>query len=131
MPRDPVARRRSSSVLAGLAVFVIVSLAGADWLGRQPTRWTAATAVAVLPAQGDRFAANDSRQAVTVVLTATPSNLRELNRHQVAERRQLNLYRRRLQALLRAHHLVERRLLLVFDFAVPAPVAPIPTPFPF
>jgi hypothetical protein len=64
MPRDPVARRRSSSVLAGLAVFVIVSLAGADWLGRQPTRWTAATAVAVLPAQGDRFAANDSRQAL-------------------------------------------------------------------
>ena len=64
MRRNPVTRRRFASVLAGLAVFVVVSLVGADWLSRQPTRWTAATAVAVLPAQGDRFAANDSRQAL-------------------------------------------------------------------
>ncbi|HEX8202039.1 MAG TPA: hypothetical protein VF590_16305 [Isosphaeraceae bacterium] len=60
-----------------------------------------------------------------------PLSRRELNRHQRAEQRQLNLYFRRLSALLRAHQLVERRLLRASPFTVPAPAAPIPTPFPF
>jgi hypothetical protein len=54
-----------------------------------------------------------------------------LNRHQQLERRQLNLYFRRLNALLRAHQLLERRLLRASPFTVPPPAAPIPTPFPF
>jgi hypothetical protein len=60
-----------------------------------------------------------------------PLSRRQLNRHQQQERRQLNLYFRRLNALLRAHQLIERRLLRASPFDVPAPVAPIPTPFPF
>jgi hypothetical protein len=60
-----------------------------------------------------------------------PLARRQLNRHQQAERRQLNLYFRRLNALLRAHQLLERRLLRASPFTVVPPAAPIPTPFPF
>ena len=35
------------------------------------------------------------------------------------------------EVLLRAHQLVERRLLRASYFVVPPPAAPIPTPFPF
>lgn len=62
---------------------------------------------------------------------SVPLSRRDVNRHQQAERRQLNLYFRRLSALERAHQLLERRLLTEFPFQVPPPAAPIPTPFPF
>lgn len=60
-----------------------------------------------------------------------PVSRRQLNRHQQLERQQLNLYFRRLRALLRAHQLLERRLLRASHFTVPPPAVPIPTPFPF
>jgi len=71
-----------------------------------------------------------ARSTVTARQTV-PVSRRDLNRHQQQERRQLNLYFRRLNALLRAHQLLERRLLRASPFTVPPPAAPIPTPFPF
>jgi choice-of-anchor C domain-containing protein len=74
---------------------------------------------------------NNSRSVVVSSPASVPLTRRLLNRHQEAERRQLNLYFRRLSALLRAHQLLERRLLVAKPFDVPPPAAPIPTPFPF
>jgi hypothetical protein len=97
-----------------------------------PTTTGRQTALALISATGDDARPdNNVRTVVIDTVPVVPLTRRLLTRHQQAEQRQLNLYVRRLSALLRAHQLLERRLLVARPFTAPPPAAPIPTPFPF
>ena len=76
-----------------------------------PDRKTFAVSIRVTDRAGTVATMNCG--VITVGGGARPVSRRELGQHQVLERRMFNLNIRRLNALLRAHQLLERRLLQI------------------